>query len=83
MTPLPVPTQSRLHAIMSDVIRTNEKPSLPVPRQKTKKGQRELIASRSELDLDIFSKGVDYLVLLTSVPNEKYIYFDLKTYPLG
>ena len=31
MTPLPVPIHSRLQEVNRDVIRTNEKPSLPVP----------------------------------------------------
>ena len=31
MTPFPVPIQSRLHEMSSDVMRTNEKPSFPVP----------------------------------------------------
>jgi hypothetical protein len=31
MTPLPVPIHSRLQAANSDVTRTNENPSLPVP----------------------------------------------------
>lgn len=31
-TPLPVPTQRRLPAISRAVMRTKEKPSLPVPR---------------------------------------------------
>ena len=31
ITPFPVPIQSLLQEIIKDVIRTNEKPSLPVP----------------------------------------------------
>lgn len=35
MTPLPVPIHRRLHDTMRAVIRTNEKPSFPVPERKT------------------------------------------------
>lgn len=46
MTPLEVPTQRRLQAIRREVMRTKEKPNLPVPaserRNVEKKKEKEL-----------------------------------------
>ena len=39
MTPFPVPTQRRSLVNISDVIRTNENPNLPVPEEKATNGK--------------------------------------------
>lgn len=36
ITPLPVPIQSRLQEVMRQLMRTNEKPSLPLPEENIK-----------------------------------------------